>query len=53
MPYTFIGGTGLYDEFLYWVCYESPIKPPPAIFLLVWEGMFALLSVGILITHTI
>ena len=47
--YFYIGITDLYDDFLSWVCFKSPIKPPPEIFLPVWEGMWFLLSIGFVI----
>ncbi len=46
--YLYIGSTGPYDDFLYWVCYQSPIKAPPAIFLPVWEIWWFLLMIGYL-----
>ena len=44
--YLYIGTTDWYDDMLYWICYKSPIKAPPSIFLPVWEGWWFLLSIG-------
>jgi len=50
--YLFIGTTSLYDKLLHWICFDSPVKAPPVIFLPTIEvlsliyGLSLCLSIG-------
>ena len=45
--YLFIGTTSPYDKLLHWICFKSPVKAPPAIFLPTIEVMSLLYGLSL------